>query len=153
MPSAPAPEPKERNRRARRFTRGFSGKRRAGGGALLQARFPGAAEDADRLDRALHVRLTRQPHRLALPAPAHERERLQEPQRQRELLELRRRGEILGSGERNHGAGRAEAVPAAPLPQARIGFERRVPETVALPDVDLLAVDDAAHAAPLALGV
>src|SRR5262249_28047956 len=69
-----------------------------------------------------------------------------EPERERELLELLLRREVLASRDGDDGAGGAEAFAAAPLPEPRVGVEGRVPQAVALPDVDLLAVDHAAHA-------
>src|SRR6187551_2171306 len=104
------------------------------------------AEHADHLDRTVDVRLAGEANAAVLPAFAHERERLQEPHREGEFLELRRRAQVLGARYRDDRARRAEAVAAAPLPESRLGLVGRVPEPVALPDVDGLAVDHAAHA-------
>ena len=58
-------------------------------------------------------------------------------------------GVLLPARDRNDGARRALADPAAPMPEARVGVQRRVPEAVSLPDVDFFAVDHAVDALEL----
>src|SRR5436190_11593651 len=105
---------------------------------LVPRLFRSLAEESRDFDGAPDIGLTGQADGLALPAPADEGEGLGEPDSERELLRLRRRRQILRARDRDDGAGCALADPAAPVPEARVGVQRRVPEPVSLPDVDLL---------------
>src|SRR6266849_84325 len=102
-------------------------------------------EKADDFDRAANVGLAGKPDGPSLPALADEPDGLQQPDLHRESLEAGRRSQVFRSREREHGARRALAVSAAPVPEASIGVESRVPKSVTLPDVDLFAVDHAPH--------